>query len=128
MQVKGWCAVYTDIFCTHNEFRAMFDHSLVDASRIRLHAHDAFPDIYTKVKPEAGIADLAQELQQEAAEGNGQLSSRIAAAAPPPAAGAQVACFTRRKVQILTQKLARQRTSVRSLTQWPHQKLHDWGS
>ena len=128
MQVKGWCAVYTDIFCTHNEFRAMFDHSLVDASRIRLHAHDAFPDIYTKVKPEAGIADLTQELQQEAAEGKGQLSSRLAAVAPPPAAGAQVACCTRRKVQILTQKLARQRISVRSWTQRPHQKLHDWGS
>jgi len=64
--VHGWCAVYTDIFCTHTEFRAMFDHTLIDKCRKRLHATTAFPEIYTKVKPEQGIADLSAELAVEA--------------------------------------------------------------
>lgn len=63
--VKGWCAVYTDIFCTHKEFRAMFDHSLIDKCRKRLQSTDAFPEIYTKVKPEEGIANLEAELKAE---------------------------------------------------------------
>jgi len=68
-EVNGWCAVYTDIFCTHREFRDMFDHSLVDKCRSRLQAIDAFPEIYTKVKPEAGIADLKAELAEETRKG-----------------------------------------------------------
>lgn len=66
--VHGWCAVYTDIFCTHDEFRAMFDHSLIDKCRKRLSAVGAFPEIYNKVKPEKGIADLTVELEKEAHE------------------------------------------------------------
>ena len=63
--VKGWCAVYTDIFCSHKEFRAMFDHSLIDKCRNRLQSTDAFPEIYTEVKPEEGIANLEAELKAE---------------------------------------------------------------
>jgi len=63
--VHGWCAVYTDIFCTHLEFRAMFDHTLVDQCRKRLHATHAFPEIYNKVEPEPGIVDLTAELFAE---------------------------------------------------------------
>ena len=67
--VHGWCAVYTDIFCTHREFRQMFDHTLVDKCRKRLHAQGAIPEIYTKVKPEQGIADLSAELAAEKRDG-----------------------------------------------------------
>jgi len=65
----GWCAVYTDIFCTQKEFRQMFDHSLIDKCRARLKCAGALPEVYDKVKPEAGIADLSAELAAEAAGG-----------------------------------------------------------
>jgi delta24-sterol reductase len=69
---NGWCAVYTDIFCTQKEFRLMFDHTLLDKCRARLNCAGAFPEVYAKVKPEAGIADLSDELDAEAkAEKNG---------------------------------------------------------
>ena len=41
----------------------MFDHSLIDKCRKRLQSTDAFPEIYTKVKPEEGIANLEAELK-----------------------------------------------------------------
>ena len=70
---NGWNATYCDLFCTQKEFRDMFDHSLIDAARVRLGSTDAFPEPYAKVKPEAGIADLTDELAAEAkaAGGNG---------------------------------------------------------
>jgi hypothetical protein len=43
----------------------MFDHSLIDKCRKRLQSTDAFPEIYTKVKPEEGIANLEAELKAE---------------------------------------------------------------
>lgn len=69
-----------DIFATKDEFRAMFNHSLLDKVRRRLNAEDAFPEVYDKVgsfvyslthhhltfcssplqiRPEAGIVDLS---------------------------------------------------------------------
>ena len=65
------CAVYTDIFCTQTEFRQMFDHTLIDKCRARLQCAGAFPEVYAKVKPEAGIADLSAEIAAEAAGGKG---------------------------------------------------------
>ena len=73
---NGWNAVYTDIFCTHKEFRDMFDHTLIDRSRERLGSADAFPEPYAKVKPEAGIADLTEELAAEAKAGGGNGARR----------------------------------------------------
>ena len=44
----------------------MFDHTLLDKIRDRLKCAGAFPEVYAKVKPEAGIADLTAELAAEA--------------------------------------------------------------
>lgn len=41
----GFQAYYTDLFCTHREFRQMFDHTLVDKARERFNATDAFPEV-----------------------------------------------------------------------------------
>eukprot|EP00994_Dinema_validum_P005088 NODE_318_length_1903_cov_64.604099_g228_i0.p1 GENE.NODE_318_length_1903_cov_64.604099_g228_i0~~NODE_318_length_1903_cov_64.604099_g228_i0.p1 ORF type:complete len:565 (+),score=129.66 NODE_318_length_1903_cov_64.604099_g228_i0:72-1766(+) len=57
--IGGFQALYTDIFATHRELRQMFDHTLLDAARKRVGALDAFPDVYDKVKSEAGIVDLS---------------------------------------------------------------------
>lgn len=57
----GWQACYTDMFCTHREFRQMFNHELMDKVRTRLGATDAFPVPFTKMKPEKGIVDLEDE-------------------------------------------------------------------
>merc|ERR1712146_126837 len=65
----GWQAFYTDMFCTHYEFRQMFNHSLLDKMRTRLQCHDAFPLPFTKMKPEAGIVDLSDEEEAERKEG-----------------------------------------------------------
>ena len=70
------CAVYTDIFCTQTEFRQMFDHTLIDRCRDRLKCAGAFPEVYAKVKPEAGIADLTAEIAAEAAGGKGGKPAR----------------------------------------------------
>ena len=35
----------------------MFDHTLYDAMRKKYNAEDAFPDIYEKIRPEAGLVD-----------------------------------------------------------------------
>ena len=43
----------------------MFDHSLLDKCRTKYKALDAFPEVYDKVKPEAGIVDLEEELRKE---------------------------------------------------------------
>jgi len=66
--VGGFQALYTDIFCTPKELRQMFDFSLLDKARKRLGSLDAFPDVYDKVKSEAGISDLSDILAAEAAE------------------------------------------------------------
>mmetsp|Transcript_5032 Transcript_5032/g.20108 ORF Transcript_5032/g.20108 Transcript_5032/m.20108 type:complete len:573 (-) Transcript_5032:328-2046(-) len=62
----GWQATYTDVFATRKEFRQMFDHELYDKQRRRFGCLDAFPEIYDKIKPEAGIVDLSEEEQREA--------------------------------------------------------------
>jgi len=66
-EVGGFQALYTDIFCTRKELRQMFDFTLLDKARKRLNALDAFPDVYDKVKSEAGISDLSDVLAAEAA-------------------------------------------------------------
>ena len=67
--VGGFQALYTDIFCTPNELRQMFDFSLMDAARARLGGDDAFPEVYDKVRSEDGISDLSAELAAEKALG-----------------------------------------------------------
>lgn len=76
----GWQACYTDLFATRKEFRAMFDHSLLDACRARLGAEDAFPEPYDKVRPEPGLIDLSEE---ERAEGGPAAPRRGAPGAAP---------------------------------------------
>jgi len=66
-EVGGWQALYTDIFCTPTELRQMFDFSLLDKARKRHDGVDAFPEVYDKVKSEAGISDLSAELAAERA-------------------------------------------------------------
>jgi Delta24-sterol reductase len=63
--VGGWQAPYTDLFCTHKEFRQMFNHTLWDKQRIALKCEDAFPTVYDKVRPERGIVDLSDVVQAE---------------------------------------------------------------
>lgn len=63
--IGGWQATYTDIFHTRKEFRDMFDHTLLDKARKRLNAQDAFPEVYSKVKPEAGLVDLSEYEEAE---------------------------------------------------------------
>jgi len=63
--IGGWSIYYTDLFCTRQEYRRMFDHTLWDKCRIRFNANDAFPEPFDKVRPEPGIVDLSAE---EAAE------------------------------------------------------------
>ena len=57
--------LYTDVFCTRRELREMFDHTLLDKCTKRLDCADAFPQVFDKVKPEAGIVDLAPEVAAE---------------------------------------------------------------
>jgi Delta24-sterol reductase len=66
--VGGWQAPYTDLFCTHKEFRQMFNHTLWDKQRIALKCEDAFPTVYDKVRPERGIVDLSDIVQAEERE------------------------------------------------------------
>ena len=44
----------------------MFDFSLLDKARERLKAVGCFPEVYDKVKSEAGISDLSEVLAAEA--------------------------------------------------------------
>ena len=64
--VGGWQALYTDVCCTPEELRQMFDFTLLDRARKRLGALDAFPEVFDKVKSEAGIWDLTAELAASA--------------------------------------------------------------
>jgi delta24-sterol reductase len=64
--IGGWQAPYTDLFCTKKEFRQMFNHTLYDQQRLKYNAIGAFPEVFDKIKPEAGIVDLAEELAKEA--------------------------------------------------------------
>ena len=47
------------------QLREMFDHTLLDKCTKRLDCADAFPQVFDKVKPEAGIVDLAAEVAAE---------------------------------------------------------------
>jgi len=64
--VGGFQALYTDIACTPSELRQMFNFTLLDDARKALKANDAFPEVYDKVKSEAGIWDLSAEMAAEA--------------------------------------------------------------
>jgi delta24-sterol reductase len=61
----GFQATYTDLFCTKREFRQMFNHDLYDSQRVKYKCLDAFPEVYNKIKPEKGIVDLSDILEQE---------------------------------------------------------------
>merc|ERR1712039_311039 len=55
-KVSGFQMLYADSYMTRDEFRAMFDHSLLDKARLDLKAKGAFPEPYDKVchKEDAG--------------------------------------------------------------------------
>jgi Delta24-sterol reductase len=58
-EVGGFQATYTDLYCTRHEFRQMFNHDLYDEQRKKYNAISAFPEVYDKIRPEKGIADLS---------------------------------------------------------------------
>lgn len=59
VEVGGWTSINVyDCFTTKKEFREMFDCTLLNKQRERFDSISAFPDIYDKVKPEAGLIDL----------------------------------------------------------------------
>lgn len=60
----GWLATYTDMFVTREEYRAMYDHTLLDKARRKYNAADAFPEPFEKVKPEPGLLDFMDELKE----------------------------------------------------------------
>jgi delta24-sterol reductase len=47
---KGYQMLYADTYMTKEEFRVMFDHTNYDKLRTKYAAHDAFPDVFTKVR------------------------------------------------------------------------------
>lgn len=59
----GYQCFYADLFCTRDEYREMFDHSLYDKVREKYGATKAFPEVYTKIVPEVKIQrnDLAKK-------------------------------------------------------------------
>merc|ERR1712137_19512 len=46
---RGFQMLYADSYLSREEFRAMFDHSLLDTLRKELHAEGAFPEPYEKL-------------------------------------------------------------------------------
>ncbi len=52
-RVRGFQALYADTYQTREEFRQMFDHTLLDRERERTGAVDAFPEPYDKVSRKA---------------------------------------------------------------------------
>lgn len=48
--VNGFQMLYADTYRTHEEFRAMFDHSHYDAMREKYGALEAFPEVFDKVR------------------------------------------------------------------------------
>jgi delta24-sterol reductase len=61
----GFQATYTDLYCTRSEFREMFNHDLYDEQRKKFNAISAFPEVYDKIRPEKGIADLTDLHENE---------------------------------------------------------------
>jgi hypothetical protein len=53
--VVSWVTRYADTFMTREEFRCMFDLTHYDAMRKKYQASDAFPEVYDKIRPEAGV-------------------------------------------------------------------------
>eukprot|EP00640_Fibrocapsa_japonica_P001930 CAMPEP_0113943062 /NCGR_PEP_ID=MMETSP1339-20121228/18816_1 /TAXON_ID=94617 /ORGANISM="Fibrocapsa japonica" /LENGTH=443 /DNA_ID=CAMNT_0000947817 /DNA_START=468 /DNA_END=1799 /DNA_ORIENTATION=+ /assembly_acc=CAM_ASM_000762 len=64
-QVGGYQCLYADTFMTREQFREMFDHTLYDQVREKYNAVGAFPDVYTKIKPEAGVVDDHADFKEE---------------------------------------------------------------
>ncbi|XP_069949667.1 delta(24)-sterol reductase-like isoform X2 [Cherax quadricarinatus] len=52
---KGFQMMYADSYMTREEYREMFDHSLYDKMRKKLHCERAFPEVYDKVNRKARI-------------------------------------------------------------------------
>jgi len=44
------------------EFREMFNHTLYDKMRKKYDCEGAFPSIYQKIKPEAGVLEEKEEM------------------------------------------------------------------
>jgi len=61
----GFQATYTDMYCTRQEFRKMFNHDLYDEQREKYDAVSAFPEVYDKIRPEKGVADLSDIAENE---------------------------------------------------------------
>jgi delta24-sterol reductase len=55
--IGGYQCLYSDTFMTREEFRVMFDHTHYDEMREKYQAVDAFPEVFYKVRPEAGVID-----------------------------------------------------------------------
>jgi delta24-sterol reductase len=57
--VRGFPFLYADTFMTEQEFERMFDLELYRKVRVAYAAEGAFPDLYSKIKPEVDVlADL----------------------------------------------------------------------
>lgn len=48
----GFFLLYTDLFCTEEEFNQTFNFDLYNKCREKYHATDAFPTIWEKIKPD----------------------------------------------------------------------------
>jgi delta24-sterol reductase len=59
--VRGFPFLYADTFMTEEEFGAMFDLRLYTKVRAAVGADGAFPDLYTKIKPEVDVFETLRE-------------------------------------------------------------------
>ncbi|CAM9420866.1 unnamed protein product [Phaeothamnion confervicola] len=66
--VGGYQCLYADTFMTREEFREMFDHTLYDQMRKEYGAIGAFPEVYDKIRPEAGVLQTREEFADDADE------------------------------------------------------------
>ncbi|KAG5176936.1 hypothetical protein JKP88DRAFT_189544 [Tribonema minus] len=66
--VGGYQCLYADTFMSREEFRAMFDHTLYDEVRQKYRALGAFPEVFDKVRPEAGVLSQMEGYEGEEAD------------------------------------------------------------
>jgi len=55
--VTSYQCLYADTFMDEKEFRLMFNHALYDKMREKYDCEGAFPSIYQKIRPEAGVLE-----------------------------------------------------------------------
>lgn len=63
--VSGYQCLYTDTFMTREEFREMFDLTHYDNMRKKYRADDAFPEVYSKIRPEPGVLKVREEFKSQ---------------------------------------------------------------